>query len=93
MKCDERRFNPPLTMSEATDGIQDFLAHPSISLLEPTPASLDQTIHWIRQFNLGRKRILDTHPAAILHTSGVSRLLTVNPADFKVFGVLKLITP
>jgi hypothetical protein len=47
----------------------------------------------MRQFNLGRKRILDTHLAAILHTSGVRRLLTSNPADFAVFGVLETVTP
>lgn len=80
-------------MPEALDWIQDFLANPSVNLLEPTHASMDQTIRWMRQFNLGRKRILDTHLAAILHTSGVRRLLTSNPADFTVFGVLKTITP
>jgi hypothetical protein len=43
------------------------------------------------QFSLGRKRILDTHLAAILHTCGVRRLLTSNPADFSVFGVLETV--
>jgi predicted nucleic acid-binding protein len=90
---DERRFAPPLTMPEALDWIQDFLASSGVSLLEPTQASMERTILWMRQFNLGRKRILDTHLAAILHTNGVSRLLTSNPADFKVFGVLETITP
>jgi hypothetical protein len=54
---------------------------------------MDQTLHWMRQFSLGRKRILDTHLAAILYTSGVRRLLTANPSDFTVFGVLEIITP
>ena len=54
---------------------------------------MDQTIRWMRQFNLGRKRILDTHLAAILYTSGVRRLLTSNPSDFKVFTVLETVTP
>lgn len=90
---DERRFSPPLTMPEALDWTQEFLANPAVSLLEPTQASMDQTLHWMRQFSLGRKRILDTHLAAILHTSGVRRLLTANPSDFTVFGVLEIITP
>jgi hypothetical protein len=47
----------------------------------------------MKQFNLGRKRILDTHLAAILYTNGVSRLLTSNPSDFAVFGVLETVTP
>jgi len=90
---DERRFSPPLTMPEALDWIREFLANPAVRLLEPTPAGMDQTPHWLRQFNLGRKRILDTHLAAILNTNGVRRLLTSNPADFTVFGVLETLTP
>jgi predicted nucleic acid-binding protein len=45
----------------------------------------------MRQFNLGRKRILDTHLAAILHTAGINRLMTSNPGDFAVFGVIQVI--
>ena len=90
---DERRFSPPLTMIEALDWMEEFLANPMVMLLEPTNASTEQTLAWMRQFKLGRKRILDTHLAAILHTSGVRRLLTSNPADFAVFGVLETVTP
>jgi len=50
-------------------------------------------LRWMRQFNLGRKRILDTHLAAVLHGAGVRRLLTANPADFAVFGALETVTP
>jgi len=50
-------------------------------------------LRWMRQFNLGRKRILDTHLAAVLHTAGVHRLLTSNPADFTLFGVLDTVVP
>jgi hypothetical protein len=34
-----------------------------------------------------------THLAAVLHTAGARRLLTANPGDFAVFGVLEIITP
>jgi predicted nucleic acid-binding protein len=90
---DRRRFAPPLTMTEALDWIEEFLKNPSVRLLEATPASMDQTLRWMRQFNLGRKRILDTHLAAVLHVGGVRRLLTSNPADFGIFGVLETVTP
>ncbi|MCI0541896.1 MAG: hypothetical protein L0Z50_42410 [Verrucomicrobiales bacterium] len=83
---DQRRFAPPLMMVEALDWIEEFLANPTVSLVEPTLESLRQTLHWMRQFNLGRKRILDTHLAAVLYTAGARRLLTSNPADFTVFG-------
>jgi predicted nucleic acid-binding protein len=90
---DPRRFDPPFTMPEALDWIEDFLANSSVSLIEPTDASFQQTLRWMREFNLGRKRILDTHLAAVLHTAGVRRLLTSNPADFTVFGALEIVTP
>ena len=90
---DERRFAPPLLMVEAVEWIEEFLNNPVVDVMEPTSASLRQTLSWMRQFNLGRKRILDTYLAAILHTGGVRRFLTSNPADFKVFGIFEIIAP
>ncbi len=93
VSTDARRFAPPLTMAEALDWIEDFLKNPAVTILEPGQASMDQTLRWMREFNLGRKRILDTQLAAVLHSNGVRRLLTSNPADFAVFGVLETVTP
>jgi len=90
---DERRFSPPLTMNEALDWMEHFLTNPAVGVLESGVESQRQTLRWLRQFNLGRKRILDTHLAAVLHTAGGRRLLTSNPGDFTVFGVLEIITP
>jgi predicted nucleic acid-binding protein len=92
VSTDDKRFAPPLSMSDALDWVEELLKNPTVSLVEPNQAAMDQTIRWMRQFRLGRKRILDTHLAAILLTNGVDRLLTANPADFTIFGVLKIIT-
>lgn len=89
----ERRFAPPLTMAEALDWIDEFLKNQAVSLLESSHASMDQTLRWMRQYNLGRKRILDTQLAAALHTNGVRRLLTSNPGDFAIFRVFETVTP
>ncbi len=62
---DERRFNPPLTMIEGLDWLEKILSNSAVSVIEPTPESLRQALRWMRQFNLGRKRILDTQLAAI----------------------------
>ncbi|HEY3762089.1 MAG TPA: hypothetical protein VGN23_10115 [Verrucomicrobiae bacterium] len=60
---DERRFSPPLTMIEALDWVENFLANPGVSVLQPTPESLRQALLWMRKLKLGRKRILDHyHP-------------------------------
>ena len=90
---DQRRFSPPLKMTEAVDWIENFLSNPAVGVLEPASESSRQTLLWVRQFNLGRKRILDTHLAAVLHAAGVRRLLTSNPSDFAVFNVFEIITP
>jgi predicted nucleic acid-binding protein len=90
---DERRFSPPLAMNEAMQWLEDFLGSPSVGLIQPGATSLDQTLKWMRQYNLGRKRILDTHLAAVLCANGVTRLLTSNPADFAVFNSLQIATP
>lgn len=90
---DAKRFDPPLTMAEALHWIEDILADINFSQLEPTCESLRQTFRWMRQFELGRKRILDTHLAAVLHTAGVHRLLTSNATDFAIFDVLETVTP
>ena len=90
---DPRRFSPPLTMTEALDWVEAFLTNSAVLVVEPAAESAPQTLRWMRQFNLGRKRILDTHLAAVLHTAGVRRLLTSNPGDFAVFGIFEIITP
>jgi hypothetical protein len=64
-----------------------------VSLLEPDGKSMNQTLEWMRQFDLGRKRILDTQLAASLYSCGVWRLLTSNPADFAVFKVFEIVVP
>jgi len=73
--------------------MEELLTDPRIHLLQPTPASTHLTMEWIKRFALGRKRILDTHLAAVLHTAGINRLLTSDPGDFAVFGVFEIITP
>ena len=41
---DERRFSPPLTMTEALDWMETFTASPAVSAIEATPESVRQTL-------------------------------------------------
>ena len=41
---------------------------------------------WMRDHQLGRKRVLDTLLAATYRAAGVTSLLTLNASDFTVFG-------
>jgi predicted nucleic acid-binding protein len=90
---DAKRFSPPLTMIEALDWIEEFIANSAVTVPDTTTASSRQALQWIREFNLGRKRILDTYLAAVLHSAGVKRLLTSNPTDFSAFGVFEICSP
>jgi predicted nucleic acid-binding protein len=90
---DQRRFAPPLSMGEAISWFKEFLNNPFVTVIEPSADVLSQTMEWMLKFNLGRKRILDTHLAATLSMSGVTRLLTSNPADFAVFETLEIVRP
>ena len=88
-----KRFSPPLSMAEALDWIEGFIANTAVKIPDSNAASSLQTVRWIRKFNLGRKRILDTYLAAALHSVGVKRLLTSIHADFAVFGVFEILSP
>jgi toxin-antitoxin system PIN domain toxin len=90
---DPRRFAPPLTISDALDWTGEFRRNNPIDSIEPNPASLDQTLRWMRDFKLGRKRVLDTHLADTLYSHGITRLLTSNPGDFAIFRVIETVTP
>jgi predicted nucleic acid-binding protein len=90
---DARRFTNPLTMTQALDWIDDFLRQPGVQLLMPTQQTVTQATGWLRQFNLGRKRILDCYLAATFHTAGCERIITSNPDDFRTFQVFEILVP
>jgi hypothetical protein len=53
----------------------------------PDAASTQLALDWLSQYQLGRKRILDTQLAAILWNVGIRRIITSNPSDFSLFGL------
>jgi hypothetical protein len=59
----------------------------------PDEGATQQFLDWLKQYSLGRKRLLDTLLAATYHQAGITSLLTTNPADFAVFGVFRCISP
>jgi len=59
----------------------------------PDVAASRQFLAWLRQFSLGRKRLLDALMASTYHQVSVDTMLTTNPGDFAVFGVFRCVTP
>ena len=52
--------------------------------------ALNQSLTWMREHKLGRNRLLDTLLAATCYRSGVSRVMTSNAHDYRIFGVFGL---
>ena len=59
----------------------------------PNAEATRQFLEWLDDFQLGRKRLLDTLLAATYRQGGIQSLLTTNPDDFGVFDCFGLITP
>lgn len=81
---DSRRFEKPLPMGEALDRAAFWLSASEVSLVEADHQALTQFDTWMRQYRLGRTRILDTLLAASFLSSGATSILTLNPRDFSL---------
>ena len=89
---DPRRIIPAPGMAEALAWLEAWVREVAPVWLTADVAAIELWIRWMKEFHLGRKRLLDTQYAALLHIRGVGRLLTNNPDDFRVFGVFELVT-
>jgi predicted nucleic acid-binding protein len=89
---DPRRLTPAQAMPEAIRWLRTWTTEVAPLWLAPNEAAIELWLKWMTEFQLGRKRILDTQYAASLHTHGVRRLLTNNADDFLVFGVFEIVT-
>jgi predicted nucleic acid-binding protein len=90
---DQRKFANPISMLHAISWIETLFQNPGVRLLFPNDQSVAKAFAWMKQHNLGRKRILDTSFAATLHNAGCVRLITSNPDDFRIYGVFELLVP
>ncbi len=89
---DPKRFVRPLTIEQAVERAQLWWESVEVRPTYPTLDSTRLTLSWLRQHRLGRKRLLDTQLAATYYAAGIGRLLTLNAADFSVFGVFQIET-
>lgn len=57
----------------------------------PDEQVVRQFLAWMREHGLGRKRLLNTLLAATYYRGGVTRIVSSNARDYRVFGVFELI--
>lgn len=87
---DPRRFAEPLDISEAIERSAYWGNAQEIRLVFPNEKTTDYFHDWMKDYRLGRKRVLDTMLAATYYSNGVTDLLTSNVRDFEIFEVFKL---
>jgi predicted nucleic acid-binding protein len=83
---DGRRFQQPLSMQIALEKSIHWWNAIETEPVLPTDSAIAQYHVWMRQHQLGRKRVLDTMLAATYRAAGVVSLLTLDPSDFTIFG-------
>ncbi len=83
---DPRRCANPLSMSTAVDRAEGLWNATETVQLVPDVFATAQFFTWMRQYRLGRKRLLDTLLAATFHVAGIRSIVTLNQSDFEVFG-------
>jgi predicted nucleic acid-binding protein len=87
---DPRRFERPLEMSDALDLCEEWW-----NARECRQVAVDAEVGalfltWMREFRLGRKRLLDTLLAATYYRSSVTRLAATDWRDFALYGVFEV---
>lgn len=88
---DAKRFQQPCSVLRALDFVEAWWPAPEVEHVFPTAPSLELSWKWMRQFQLGRKRVLDTQLASIFFERGIRKVFTINPRDFEIFSVFEIL--
>ena len=90
---DPRRFQQPLSMSDALRRAADWWNAKEVQHVYPSAESTQVFLDWMTRHSLGRKRLLDTQLAATLHSAGVNRLMTGNAGEFAIYAAFEILSP
>ncbi|MCU0646779.1 MAG: type II toxin-antitoxin system VapC family toxin [Gemmatimonadaceae bacterium] len=91
LMSNRRLFTTPFTVEQATDVTRDWLALPSISVLEPGPLHLELYIGLARDAHASAELVTDLHLAALAIEHRCE--LHSNDADFGRFRGLRWRNP
>jgi predicted nucleic acid-binding protein len=85
VSTDPRRFEKPLIDESALAVAEKWRLSREIKVVFATMETVELLLGWMREFALGRKRILDTLLAATYLTSEVHSIVTLDARDFARF--------
>jgi len=83
---DPKRFTAPLTVQQAVERAQAWWNASDVERVWPDEAAVSWFFAAMTKHQLGRKRVLDTLLAGTSRSASIASLLTLNAADFAVFG-------
>ena len=83
---DPKRFTAPLTMPQALERGRVWWDASDVERVWPDEPAVAWFLSAMTRHQLGRKRVLDTLLAGTFRSANIASLLTLNPADFAVFG-------
>ncbi|TVR57317.1 MAG: PIN domain-containing protein [Spirochaetaceae bacterium] len=89
---DARRFDRPLTMSDALARATTWWNGRELTQVQPSAAAVSLFLTWMHVYGLGRKRLLDTMLAATYKANGISLVISSNWRDFALFPGMHPIT-
>ncbi len=88
---DARRMPAPLAMTDAITRSELWWHSKEVIRIFPDGHGVTDFFAWLRQHQLGRKRLLDTLLAATFRNAKVTKIITNNGRDYKVLGVFEII--
>ena len=84
---DPHRFERPLSTAQALAKASVWWNASEVERVFPHEQVVHRFLAWMREHGLGRRRLLDTLLAATYYESGITRIVTSNARDYRVFGV------
>lgn len=88
-----RRVRAPRTAVEAVEAIEAFLAMPGIGLLASEPEVVSRWLAMVREAPVVGANVFDIQLAATALEAGVSKICTLNVADFQRIPGVQVVTP
>jgi len=88
---DPRRMPVPLVVTDAISRAEQWWQAAEVVRVFPDGNSVPDFFSWLRQHQLGRKRLLDTLLAASFRNAKVTKIITNNAKDYQVLGEFEVI--
>jgi len=89
---DQRRMPVPLVVMDAISRAEQWWQAAEVVRVFPDGNSVPCFFAWLRQYQLGRKRLLDTLLAASFRNAKVTKIITNNSKDYEVLASFEFVT-